>query len=272
MNPESNISPEQPVVPTENGPVVIVPSTQQGITSDHQINDVQGTVSASGESTTKGYVPAVLLSYFLGQYGIDRFYLGHIGLGVAKLLTAGGLGIWTIIDFFLILFGKVRGRDGLPLKGYAANNKKMKVILITVFAVLSLLTVFILFALVATTTSDINKKANDSRLETSVNAISAHLESYNATNGKYPTYTNMSSKTWITTNLQGLDAAAFQNSDGTVLYMAQTAAKGQYSYHAVSATNGDCDNVQTDCTQYQLSATLSDDTTYTKTSTNAGSQ
>ena len=126
--------------------------------------------------------------------------------------------------------------------------------------------------LVVTTFSGISTKANDSRLETSVNAISSHLEAYNATNGKYPTYSDMSSKTWITTNLQGLDAAAFQNSDGSVLYMAQTAAKGQYSYHAVSAANGDCDNVQTDCTQYQLSATLSDDTTYTKTSANTGTQ
>lgn len=46
---------------------------------------------------------ALVLSIFLGGYGIDRFYIGHIGLGVGKLLTCGGIGIWAIIDWFLIL-------------------------------------------------------------------------------------------------------------------------------------------------------------------------
>lgn len=46
---------------------------------------------------------ALVLSIFLGGYGIDRFYIGHIGLGVGKLLTCGGIGIWALIDWFLIL-------------------------------------------------------------------------------------------------------------------------------------------------------------------------
>ena len=46
---------------------------------------------------------ALVLSIFLGAYGIDRFYIGHIGLGVGKLLTCGGIGIWALIDWFLIL-------------------------------------------------------------------------------------------------------------------------------------------------------------------------
>ncbi|MBO5470993.1 MAG: TM2 domain-containing protein [Bacteroidales bacterium] len=45
---------------------------------------------------------SIILSVLVGGLGVDRFYIGDVGLGVAKLLTAGGLGIWWIIDMFLI--------------------------------------------------------------------------------------------------------------------------------------------------------------------------
>lgn len=46
---------------------------------------------------------ALILSLFFGAFGIDRFYVGHTGLGVAKLLTLGGLGFWALVDLFLIM-------------------------------------------------------------------------------------------------------------------------------------------------------------------------
>lgn len=48
---------------------------------------------------------ALLLSFlvFFGFSGVDRIYIGDIGMGIAKFLTGGGCGIWAIIDFFLIM-------------------------------------------------------------------------------------------------------------------------------------------------------------------------
>lgn len=46
---------------------------------------------------------SIILSILLGELGIDRFYIGDIGLGVGKLITGGGCGIWWIIDLFLIM-------------------------------------------------------------------------------------------------------------------------------------------------------------------------
>lgn len=64
--------------------------------------------------SSKNKLTAILLSIFTGVLGVDRFYLGYTGLGVAKLLTAGGFGVWAIIDLVMICTGSLRPADGSP--------------------------------------------------------------------------------------------------------------------------------------------------------------
>lgn len=63
---------------------------------------------------TRNKLTALLLSIFTGGLGIDRFYLGYIGLGIVKLLTAGGLGIWWLIDIIMLATSSLRPADGSP--------------------------------------------------------------------------------------------------------------------------------------------------------------
>ena len=55
--------------------------------------------------------------YAFQVYGLHRFYTGHMGLGVAQLLTFGGCGIWQLIDLINIFTGKYLDAEGNALEG-----------------------------------------------------------------------------------------------------------------------------------------------------------
>lgn len=58
----------------------------------------------------------LLLCFFLGCFGIHRFYVGKTGTGIVQLLTCGGCGIWALIDFIMILVGSFTDANGNQIK------------------------------------------------------------------------------------------------------------------------------------------------------------
>jgi hypothetical protein len=111
---------------SEHGPYSIVDLQQHARTGNLKattlVRRADGTGSwfaasnIPGVFSEKDWMVALIISLFLGGLGIDRFYLGYTGLGILKLITCGGCGIWSLVDLIMIAVGNLGDSDGLPLK------------------------------------------------------------------------------------------------------------------------------------------------------------
>ena len=72
--------------------------------------------AAQATISDKGFVPTILLCYFLGFLGVHRFYAGKVGTGILMIITFGGFGIWVIVDMVLIATGSFKDKQGMLIK------------------------------------------------------------------------------------------------------------------------------------------------------------
>jgi hypothetical protein len=76
-------------------------------------------LDATGQPVSdKSRLAAALLCWFVGVFGVHRFYVGKVGTGVAMLVTCGGLGVWALIDLVVILLGSFRDQEGRALQNW----------------------------------------------------------------------------------------------------------------------------------------------------------
>lgn len=71
----------------------------------------------ANQPSPKSFTITWILSLLVGYFGVDRFYLGKVGTGLMKLFTAGGVGIWYLIDLIMTLTGNATDKQGHKVVG-----------------------------------------------------------------------------------------------------------------------------------------------------------
>lgn len=110
--------------------------------------DASGRPANAIPEGSKSYLVTLVLSYFFGMFGADRFYLGKTKSAFVKLFTFGGFGYWWIIDVFITLFGRQRDVWGLRLEGYDRYKKTVWKVIGAVYGAL-----FVIGMIAAVTTA-----------------------------------------------------------------------------------------------------------------------
>jgi TM2 domain-containing membrane protein YozV len=121
---------------------------------------------ATVKQNDTGYVTTTYFSLFLGFLGVDRFYMGYVGLGILKLITFGGLGIWWLIDLIWIALGNAKTKSGVRLP---RNEADMRLVYIGVG-------IFLLMQIVGVIVGTISYESTLDSIDNSVTNLTETLE------------------------------------------------------------------------------------------------
>lgn len=118
-------TPEAPAVPAPPAAAAVPPPPPAPVAVANSATGVpvfpngKPMLSATGEPVSeKSRLAAALLCWFIGVFGVHRFYVGKVGTGILMLITFGGLGIWALIDLIIILVGSFRDKQGKVLANW----------------------------------------------------------------------------------------------------------------------------------------------------------
>lgn len=147
------------------------------------------------------------------------------------------------------------------------------------FTLVELLIVIIIIGILATlvivTFTGVQAKARDSQRQTDIEAVDSHLEAFFAQNGYYPSYADMTSTTFLGTNMKGLDLQSLidpklndPNATALGTDLANGVGDGSHYGYAVTQSDGTtaCETNDTTCAKFTLTATLESGGTFVKKS------
>lgn len=163
------------------------PANQQwNVTAPLPGQPTSGTAAPAHHGGDKEFIPLFLLSYLVGSLGVDRFYMGKTVSGILKLITFGGLGVWWLIDFTMVCFGKMKDKQGRPVVDYDRHKSWARIVgivllIINLFIFLGIIAVFALSA-----TSSVQGQARDTERKADLRGLQSELAKYYALNNKYP--------------------------------------------------------------------------------------
>lgn len=92
---------------------VMPPVQTQTQQSQQQTGSFAQTIPSTDEP--KDWLSTLLMCFFVGYLGVHRFYTGSIAIGLIQFFTLGMCGVWTLVDFILILTGAYRDSSGRKL-------------------------------------------------------------------------------------------------------------------------------------------------------------
>ena len=82
------------------------------ITQEEFDSQKEKLLDSSKKTNSTDWLALFLLTFFVGIFGVHRFYVGKIGTGVLMLITLGGLGVWFLVDLILVVTGQFTNKDG----------------------------------------------------------------------------------------------------------------------------------------------------------------
>jgi TM2 domain-containing membrane protein YozV len=136
----------------------------------------------------KSHTVAMILCFLFGGLGIHRFYMGKIGTGILMLLTLGGFGIWSIIDFLILAFDNFNDSNGQLLAG---KNRKVVIVIMVFYGIFIIFFIIGILIGLATPQNSIynyvtrGKAARDYATQSAYHAIALSEEAYFAAHNRY---------------------------------------------------------------------------------------
>jgi Tfp pilus assembly protein PilE/TM2 domain-containing membrane protein YozV len=140
---------------------------------------------APENQSPKSRTATIILACLLGNFGVHRFYLGRIGLGLLMLITWGGLGFWSFVDFILACLGKLKDDQGRLV------NRPINLAVFIPFIVLYLVFILVFIGIIAAVAIPQYHKyaimARENMVKSEFNTLKIFEEMYYAENDKYTT-------------------------------------------------------------------------------------